>query len=222
MTFSLLGRCPSTGQVGAAVTTSDIAVGARVPHGAPGLAIAVTQHRTDPRLGPEMLRRLRAGESVEDAVRETAAATEHRDWRQLALLGAGSGAAFFHGAKLTPIAGARLGEDCLAIGNMLSTDDVLPAMTDSFAASAGALAGRLIEGLRAGLRAGGETGVLRSAAVLVLGAPSFAVVDLRVDAGDDPLPALARLWGEYEPVSELMVRRALDPDGVDAHSSTTR
>ena len=55
MTYSLLGRCARTGQFGAAVTTSSIAVGSRVPHVAPGVGGVLTQHRTDPRLGPRGL-----------------------------------------------------------------------------------------------------------------------------------------------------------------------
>ena len=55
MTFSILGRCPRTGQFGAAVATSNIAVGARVAHCAAGVGGILTQHRTDPRLGPRGL-----------------------------------------------------------------------------------------------------------------------------------------------------------------------
>ena len=61
MTFSLLGRCARTGQFGAAVTTSSVAVGTRVPFVAPGLGGVLTQHRTDPRLGPRGLELLRSG-----------------------------------------------------------------------------------------------------------------------------------------------------------------
>ncbi|WP_270938456.1 DUF1028 domain-containing protein, partial [Falsiroseomonas oryzae] len=52
MTFSLIGRCARTGQFGAAATTSSLAVGARVHAVAPGVGAVLTQHRTDPRLGP--------------------------------------------------------------------------------------------------------------------------------------------------------------------------
>ena len=52
MTFSLLGRCTRTGMLGAVVTTSSIAVGSRCPFARAGVGAALTQHRTDPRLGP--------------------------------------------------------------------------------------------------------------------------------------------------------------------------
>ena len=57
MTFSLVGRCRRTGMLGAAVVTSSMAVGARCPHVRAGIGTALTQHRTDPRLGPQLLGR---------------------------------------------------------------------------------------------------------------------------------------------------------------------
>lgn len=215
MTFSLLARSPSDGCLGVAVTTSDIAVGARVPHGEAGVGVAVTQHRTDPRLGPALLARMRAGDGARAAVEAVAAATEHRDWRQLAALDATGACACFSGARVTPGVGELAGRDCLAIGNMLAGDGVAGAIVAAFAAASGPLAARLVAGLAAGERAGGETGRLRSAALLVVGPQApFALVDLRVDAAADPLAALAALWREYEPQAAFIVARALDPDGA--------
>jgi uncharacterized Ntn-hydrolase superfamily protein len=51
MTFSLVGRCARTGMLGAAVTTSSIAVGSRCQHARAGVGAALTQHRTDPHWG---------------------------------------------------------------------------------------------------------------------------------------------------------------------------
>jgi len=215
MTFSLLGRCPRTGQLGAAVTTSDLAVGARVPFAVAGLAVAVTQHRTDPRLGPRVLELVRSGCTPREAVAAVAASTPHRAWRQVAVLDAGGAHAVFSGTGVTPEVGELAGGDCLAVGNMLVSGDVAPAMVAGFAAAADEpLAGRLIAGLRAGERAGGETGVLRSASVLVVERESFPLVDLRIDDDTAPLEALARLWAEYAPWTGDFVRRALDPDGA--------
>ncbi|MFN7332870.1 MAG: DUF1028 domain-containing protein, partial [bacterium] len=75
MTYSILGRCARTGQFGAAVTTSSIAVGSRVPHVAPGLGGVLTQHRTDPRLGPRGLELLRSGCSAEETMAALVAST---------------------------------------------------------------------------------------------------------------------------------------------------
>jgi uncharacterized Ntn-hydrolase superfamily protein len=215
VTFSLLGRCPATGQLGVAVTTSDLAVGARVPHAAAGLGVAVTQSRTDPRLGPLALELLRSGRTPSEAIAGVVTSTAHRDWRQVALLDATGAWAAHSGARVTPIVAEHAGTDCVAIGNMLVSDAVAAAMVRAHAAAAKdgrPLAARLTAGLRAGEQAGGETGTLRSAAVLVVDREAFPLVDLRIDAHDDPLAALQELWEEYEPWAGDFVRRALDPD----------
>ena len=48
MTFSLVGRCARSGQLGAAVATSSIAVGARCTYCEAGVGAVLTQHRTFP------------------------------------------------------------------------------------------------------------------------------------------------------------------------------
>jgi uncharacterized Ntn-hydrolase superfamily protein len=215
MTFSLLGRCARTGQLGVAVTTSDIAVGARVPFAIARVGVAVTQHRTDPRLGPRALALLGSGCSPQEAIDATAASTPDRGWRQVAVLDAAGAAAAFTGDGVWPVGGAWFAPDAVAVGNMLVSDGVGPAIVQRFAAASGRpLADRLLAGLRAGLEAGGETGVLRSAALLVVERESFPLVDLRVDDAADPLTALDALWRAYAPWTGDFVRRALDPDGA--------
>ena len=86
---------------------------------------------------------------------------------------------------------------------------------------AGELAARLLAALRAGEAAGGETGALRSAALLVVERESFPLVDLRVDADPDPLGRLDALWATYRPLARSFVARALTPDDVHRPSSTT-
>jgi uncharacterized Ntn-hydrolase superfamily protein len=232
MTFSLLGRCLDSGQLGAAVTTSDLAVGARVPFAAAGVGVAVTQHRTDPRLGPALLEALRRGMDVDAAVRAVVEGHEHRSWRQLGLLDCTGRAASHTGGLAWPVAGAVTGTDCLAIGNMLVGQDVLVAMVDAFVSRGAArdqpLAARLLAGLQAGERAGGEGPGLRSAALLVVERESFPLVDLRIDDAPDPLTALESLWRAYEPWMRDFVVRALDPDrapgadrGHESSSTTT-
>lgn len=215
MTFSLLARCADTGRLGVAVTTSDIAVGARVPSAIPGVGVAVTQHRTDPRLGPRALELLRSGRGARDAVDSVVAATPHRWWRQLAVMDASGDTAAFSGEGVTATCAVEAGPGCLAVGNMLVGEQVAPAMTRAFADSAGEpLAARLLVALEAGEAAGGETGALRSAALLVVGEEEFPLVDLRVDSAPAPLGALRSLWEEYEPWAGDFVRRALDPDAA--------
>jgi uncharacterized Ntn-hydrolase superfamily protein len=203
------------------VTTSDLAVGARVPHAHAGIGVVVTQHRTDPRLGPALLDALRAGAGAGAAVEAVAAATPHRAWRQLAALDAAGGTGCYSGTLVTPRVGELAGRDCLAVGNMLAGDAVAPAMVAAFQGATGTLAARLLAGLDAGERAGGETGRLRSAALLVVADAPFPLVDLRIDSAPEPLAALAALWAEYEPHAAFIARRAVDPDGAGHRPSST-
>ena len=69
---------------GVVVTTSSIAVGSRCAFAKAGVGAALTQHRTDPRLGPVALNLLESGFNAQQAMDAVVAATPHRHWRQLA------------------------------------------------------------------------------------------------------------------------------------------
>jgi uncharacterized Ntn-hydrolase superfamily protein len=215
MTFSLIGRCARTGQFGAAATTSSLAVGARVHAVAPGVGAVLTQHRTDPRLGPRGIALLRSGCTAAEAIAALVASTPDHGWRQLAAIDAAGRTAHFHGARVKPESAAAHAKDVVAIGNILASAGVPAAMAEAFAAAPERpLAERLLCGLEAGEAAGGEHGDVRSASLLVFGAQDFALVDLRVDADATPIPALRRLWADYAPLVEAYVLRVLDPDAA--------
>jgi uncharacterized Ntn-hydrolase superfamily protein len=213
MTFSLIGRCARTGQFGAAATTSSLAVGARVHAVAPGVGAVLTQHRTDPRLGPRGIALLRSGCSAPETIAALIASTPDHSWRQLAAIDATGRTAHFHGARVKPEMGAAHARDVVAIGNILSADTVPQAMADAFAADTSLpLAERLLRGIEAGEAAGGEHGDVRSASLLVYGAHDFALVDLRVDGDAAPIPRLRALWAEYAPLVDAYVVRVITPD----------
>ena len=48
-TFSLIGRCERTGMLGVAIATSEMAVGSRCIHVAPGVGAVLCQASTNPR-----------------------------------------------------------------------------------------------------------------------------------------------------------------------------
>lgn len=215
MTYSLIARCTRTGQFGAAAATSNLAVGARVPFVAPGIGAVLTQHRTDPRLGPRGLDLLRSGCTAEETVAALAASTPHHGWRQLAAIDRAGRTAHFHGARVKPCHGAAHGRDVVAIGNILANEAVPAAMVDAFLADpALPLSERLLRGLEAGEAAGGEHGDVTSAVLLVMDREVFPFVDLRVDDAPAPLPALRSLWTRYAPWAEEFVLRAVDPDAA--------
>jgi uncharacterized Ntn-hydrolase superfamily protein len=215
MTFSLLGRCARTGQIGAVVTTSSIAVGARCPFARARVGAVLTQHRTDPRLGPLALELLSRGFDAQQTLDAVVAATPHRAWRQLAAIDAGGRTAAFTGADVRGKRGEAQGRDCVAIANIVRSAEVPAAMVRAFAADpTEPLAARLLAAVVAGEQAGGEFAAVASAALLVVDQESFPYVDLRVDEHAAPLAELARLWRLYAPQAADIVLRAVDPDSA--------
>jgi uncharacterized Ntn-hydrolase superfamily protein len=157
VTFSLLGRCARTGQLGACTATSDIAVGARVPHAKALVGAALTQHRTDPLLGSRGLDLLESGCGASMTIDALVASTSHHPWRQLAVVDSAGRTAAFSGSRVRPPYAEEHGDGCVALGNMLVSQDIGPAMTEAFAAAEEEpLAERLLRALEAGQAAGGE------------------------------------------------------------------
>lgn len=199
--------------VGTVVTTSSIAVGARCHYVMTGVGAALTQHRTDPRLGPMMLDLLKSGFTVQKSIDAAAAATPGNEWRQLALIDWDGRTASYCGASVRPERAEVGGRDCVALGNIVRSAEVPRAMVLAFEKDADApLAARLIAALAAGEAAGGEFKPVISAALLIAHRESFPYVDLRVDSDPDPIGTLARLWTEYEPVADFYSSRARKPE----------
>jgi len=213
MTFSLAGRCARTGMLGAVVTTSSLAVGARCCFARAGVGAVLSQHFTDPRLGPTALDLLARGQTAEQARDAVLAAAPGRAWRQLAIIDRHGNTAAFSGTKVQRELGEAHGRDCAAIANIVRSADVPRTMVQAFeAASADSLAQRLIAAIRAGEAAGGEFKPVVSAAIVVAHREAFAYIDLRVDEHPAPIEELARLLAAYEPDADAYVMRAVDPD----------
>jgi len=217
MTFSLVARCADTGQFGAAVATAGLCVGARVPFAMAGVGAVVTQHWTDPRLGPRGLALLRSGCTAQETVDALVASTPDHRWRQLAVIDRDGATAHFHGGAVMPGYSQAHGNDVVALGNRLTNRDVPAAMADAFEEADGkALAERLILALEAGAVAAGETIYLWSAALLVVEREAFPLVDLRVDRMRHAVTGLRLIWEEYGPVADQYVMRAINPADSEA------
>lgn len=199
--------------LGAVVTTSSMAVGSRCAWAEANVGAVLTQHRTDPRLGPKILERLRRGSSPEAIIHELEGSDPDLEWRQLAVIAADGKAAFFNGTRITSIAKGRVGRNCVAAGNILRSTTVVDAMVESFEENEDQpLAERLVRAIEAGDAAGGELKQLKSAGLLVVHQQSFPFVDLRVDLNSQPLVELRFLWELYQPAADNYVVRAVDPD----------
>ena len=216
MTFSLLGRCTRTGHLGAVTATADIAVGARVPHARPGVGAVLTQHRTDPRLGPRGLDLLASGcdaaETVDGARgldrfgRLAPAGGDRRSRPHRRVLGRAGGRAVRRGARPPvhrPRQRARVQKRRQGHGGRVRGRSRRST--------------RRTPGVRAGSRPRLPAASARRCARPRCWSPatsSFALVDLRVDDAPAPIAALRALWEAYRPRVDEFVDRAIDPDSV--------
>ncbi len=197
-----------------AITTSSIAVAARCVWVEAGVGSVATQNVTDPRLGRLGLEMLSQGLDAEAVVDAMVEGGDFPDHRQFACVDMNGRSAAFSGEKVLGIHGHRTGPNVAVAGNLLSSTDVLDAMYEAFLVDPDAhLADRLLGALGAGKTAGGEVSQNeRSAGLEVWHQHTFPLVDLRIDWDEeDPVAALAGLWGRYRPEMDAYVTRALDP-----------
>lgn len=212
MTFSLLARCAETGRFGMVISSSSPAVAARCAHARAGVGVAATQNITDPTLGPRLLDLMQAGASAPEAMAEVVATAPFIDYRQLMCVDARGGVATHSGARTLGVWALAPGEGVVAGGNLLAHTGVPAAMVAGFG-TGGDLGDRLVAALQAGAAAGGEAGPVHSAGLLMVGAESFPVAELRCDWDDaaDPIGRVARAWEVYKPQMPAYLQRARDP-----------
>jgi uncharacterized Ntn-hydrolase superfamily protein len=212
MTFSIVGRCSETGQLGIAISSSSIAVGARCPWLRAGVGAVASQNITLPALGPQILDALEAGLEPAAALDQALSRNGYSQYRQVALLDSQGRSALFSGSEALGLHNALAGEQCVAAGNLLASPEVIAAMIAAFEHSQGLLAERLLAAMHAAMAAGGEAGPVHSAALKVVDDLTWPLIDLRVDwADDNPIGQLDNLWQAYRPQMQDYVIRALDP-----------
>ncbi|CDF87060.1 hypothetical protein PKB_5755 [Pseudomonas knackmussii B13] len=212
MTFSIVGRCAETGQLGIAISSSSIAVGARCPWVRAGVGAVATQNVTLPALGPQILDQLEAGLDPAAALDKALSSNGYSQFRQVTVIDQHGKVALFTGSEALGVNHAVAGENCVAAGNLLSSTAVIEAMTQAFENASGCLAERLIAAMQAAMAAGGEAGPVHSAALKVVGDLVWPMVDLRVDWADEaPIDELEKLWVAYKPQMQDYITRALDP-----------
>jgi len=198
-TFSVAAVDRHTGDVGVAVQSKFLSVGAMVPWVRAGVGAVATQAFCNTSFGPQGLDLLASGSSPDDVTVALVRDDTGRDDRQFGLVDMRGRAATYTGAACIGYAGGITGDGFAAQGNCLASAAVVDALATVFASSRGHLADRLVAALRAAQAEGGDKRGQQSAALIIErpggGYAGFnaRAVDLRVDDHATPIEELARL-----------------------------
>lgn len=198
-TFSIVARDARSGDLGVAVASKFLAVGAVVPWARAGVGAVATQAHANTTYGPSGLDLMANGASAPAALSRLVEADSAASVRQCGMVDAYGAVAAHTGPECMRWAGHVTGEGFTCQGNILTGPEVVNAMATAFAASNAAFADRLVDALRAGEAAGGDRRGRQSAALLIVregggyGGGNDRWVDLRVDEHHDPLAELGRL-----------------------------
>lgn len=198
-TYSIVARDPDTGELGVAVQTHQMCVGAIVPWLEPGMGALATQASANISFGPIGLAMLREGIDAPHVVEALVASDPGADRRQLAVVDAEGRAAAWTGENCIAYARHHVGAGYSVQANMMERDTVVPAMAEAYEAAQGDLAARMLAALHAAQGEGGDIRGMQSAALaIVSGDPQAlgfrrSVYDLRVDEAEAPLDELDRL-----------------------------
>src|SRR5215469_11109694 len=204
MTFSIVGRDPETGDLGIAVQSKFLAVGAVVPWAKAGVGAIATQSYANTAYGPDGLALLAAGKSATEAMQMLTEPDEQREQRQAGIVDAQGRSETYTGPGCYHWAGGICGPNFAAQGNILVGEATVAALAETFQQAKGLLWHRLVEALAAGQRAGGDSRGQESAALLVVregggyGGFNDRMIDLRVDDHPAPIEELTRLLSLYE------------------------
>jgi uncharacterized Ntn-hydrolase superfamily protein len=195
-TYSIVARCPRTGELGVAVQSHWFGVGPIVPWARPGVGAVATQSVAEPAFGPRLLDALAEGAEPAAALRALLEADGAARFRQVAVVDAQGRVAVHTGEGCIAFAGDQAGDGFSAQANMMASPDVWPAMAQAFERATGSLQRRLLAALHAAESRGGDARGRQSAALLVVpaaGEPWRTLTDLRVDDAPEPLHELDRL-----------------------------
>ena len=213
MTFAIAARCTKTGRFGVGIATLSPAVGGRCPHFAPNFGVVLTMAYTDPRLGYLGTDLLRMSYSAPKILKEMEASDANVEHLQLAVIDLDGNAVARTGAKDNKWCGAYTETNLVAMGNNLTSERTVTAMQETYKALENeTLEERLLRAIEAGRDAGGQNGGQLSAALVSYGAKVYPYIDVRVDAHDEPIGELRRVYEAYRPYITYYYDRPGDPE----------
>lgn len=201
-TFSIVARDPANGDLGVAVQSKFLAVGAVVPWARAEVGAIATQALANIGYGPNGLALLEQGLSAQEVLHQLLVNDPEREHRQVGIVDARGQAAAHTGRACQHWAGHVIGPGFCCQGNILAGEAVVNRMAEVYSqstAQGGELAERLVAALDAGQAAGGDKRGRQGAALYVVrqggsyGGLLDRYVDLRVDDHPEPIKELARI-----------------------------
>ncbi len=198
-TFSIVAFDPETREWGIGVASRFLAVGSVVPWAKAEVGAIATQSYANTSYGPEGLKLLQTGRTVDEVIKLLTEADEQRETRQLGIIDGNGRAATYTGEKCHAWAGGKTGMNYACQGNILAGPQVVEEMAKAFEEKTGPLAQRIMSALEAAEAAGGDKRGRQSAALYIVkekaGYAGFndRMLDLRVDDHADPIQELKRI-----------------------------
>jgi uncharacterized Ntn-hydrolase superfamily protein len=220
MTFTLLARCPKTGQVGIGIATYSICVGLYCNGLRANVGATITQAFPNQGNNGLALNLLGQGFTAPAVLAELEANDRDFEYRQIAVIDRDGKVAAYTGPKTRPHASHVVGDGFCAMGNVLDGPHVPEAIARGYQSHPSeSFERRLLRAIEAGRDAGGQKGLdghvtERSAAVIVYGQHDHAEIDLRVDLHDTAVDELRRAFEEYEPYRLYYRERGDKPQGA--------
>src|SRR2546421_10653652 len=203
-TFSVVGFDPKTKDLGIAVESKFVAVGAVVPFARAGVGAVATQSYANTTYGPKALALLKQRVAPKDALQRLVKSDKEAAQRQAGVVDAGGRSASYTGNECFPWAAHLVCRNYACQGNLLAGEDVVKEMGQAFEGTLGDLPVRLLAALSAGQRAGGDKRGQQSAALLVVrdrggyGGFNDRWIDIRVDDHPEPIEELIRVFSIYD------------------------
>jgi uncharacterized Ntn-hydrolase superfamily protein len=218
VTYTIVGHCQNTGQLGVGIATYSLGVGGYCPLVKTGAAALVCQAFGDPRLRAPAMREIEAGHDPEAAIEALRRLDDFFDYRQVGIVDRTGRVGAWTGPKARGWAGHVTGAGFVALGNALAGRGVVEAIAEAFASTPNLdLHERLLVALEAGCEAGGQQVAggdhmtERSAALIVHGRDEYPLMDLRVDAHATAVQELRAVRDAYLPYIEYYDLRIKDP-----------
>lgn len=218
MTYSIIARCPRTGQLGIGIASYSIAIGLYCDGAVrANTGVTLTQGFPFPRNNTLAINLLAQGRTAGQTMIELISNDPDSEYRQIAIVDRESNAVAHTGANVRRWTGHRIGKGYVAFGDMLAGEHVVGALAAGFEAKPDAgLDEQLLAALEAGRDAGGLAGDKgrlpeRSAAMIVWGNRTYSEVDLRVDLHERAIDELRRIYVDYKPSIAYYEERARNP-----------